>query len=297
MVRRADGRASTSLRTSGSFHVHTNDHLKDVDNIGWVRRLDAGVRDDWLVTLEWIRTADRVVEATVSPDRLVRDQAVLAHRAFMAGWEAVRRGDEPPDGSFAPLMSKLAARWRRDGLAEDMLRHWDVYLDALWQDRSPAYVAETEDDYRAELLALGSLFQTLPHQPSGLEAAVGALGMLDQFFNNLRDLREDAGLGMCRFPLDVLARFGIQSDQFPKLIVSADARFASMVEHLLSTLVPELRLQADPLFRAAALHPSWVEMIRQVLARHGRVEAMARLCGFDAAAFEVAYWNLVRRDS
>jgi hypothetical protein len=297
MVRPAESLAFSSLHSSGSFHDRTNDHLKDIDNVGWVGWLDGGVQDDWLVTLEWIRTADRVVEATVSPDPVVRDQAVLTHRAFMAGWEAVRRGEEPPDGTFAPLLSKVAARWRRDGLTEDLLRPWDVYLDALWQYRSPTHVTESEGEYRAELLALGSLFQALPQQPSGLAGAVGALGMLDQFFNNLRDLAEDAAMGMCRFPLDLLARFGMRSEEFPQLIVPVDARFVAMVEHLLATLVPEVRLEADPLFRAPGLHPSWVEMIRQVLARHGRVEAMARLCGFDAAAFEVAYWNLVGRQS
>ena len=283
---------------SGEFDGETDDRLKDEDNVTFVMRMPDAVRDDWLTTLQFGRVPDRLIENTIFGDESQRESGARELAEFRAGWAALRSGTPiEPESPFADLFTRLAERWQREQLTEGALRRWDRHLEALWYYRRPADVIRTVDDYRDALYELsGTFFQTCPYQPVGLADAVGALGALDQFFNNLRDLREDIARGITYLPPDLLHAFGIASDELPSLVDRYDSRFERLHAHLLATLVADFRRQAAPLFSATGLHESWVDMLHHVSVRHSRIEYMARTCRFNTAPFAIRYWALVVAD-
>jgi len=287
----------SDLMRSDAYARQSDDRLKDEDNAAWVMKLPGQIRDDWLTTLEWGRVADRLIENAVFGDDDARTAGALALADFSTAWKALRAGEAPATSQFGDLMQRLEERWSREGLTEAALHRWDMHLDALWRYRHPDGVILCADDLPLALQEMsGTFFQACPYQPDGLGDAVGALGALDQFFNNLRDLREDTLGGICYLPPDLLALFGIDRSELGAVMERADPRMEKLFGHLLSTVVPELRLQAAPLFSASGLHESWVEMLHSVSVRHSRIEYTARLCRFNAAAFSETYWLLVAQD-
>jgi phytoene synthase len=292
-----DGEHVSDLMRSGAFDGQTDDRLKDEDNVAWVMGLPDRVRDDWLSTLEWGRVADRLVESAVLGPAGQRETGLEAFSAFSAAWARLRRGTVPMTSQFGDLFVRLEERWRREGLAEPGLLQWDRHLDALWHYRRPDEVILTMADYARSLHDLsGTFFQACPYQPAGLAEAVSALGALDQFFNNLRDLHEDTARGITYLPPDLLDRFGIGVTELPTLVERVDHRLERLFGYLLSTIVAELRLQAAPLFSASGLHESWHAMLHSVTTRHSRIEYAARQCRFDAVAFTTRYWPLAAAD-
>ena len=282
----------SDVMRSGAFDGQTDDRLKDEDNVAWVMGLPDRARDDWLITLEWGRVADRLVEGVV-----LDDASEIALADFSGAWATLRRGSVPERSQFVDLFVRLDERWRREGLGEPELRRWDRHLEALWHYRRPDDVIATIDDLRRALHELsGTFFQACPFQPPGLAEAVSALGALDQFFNNLRDLHEDTVRGIIYLPPDVLDRFEIAPAELPALVGSVDRRLEHLFAYLLSTLVAELRRQAAPLFAAPDLHESWHAMLHSVATRHSRIEYAARKCRFDAAAFTAVYWPMAEAD-
>lgn len=281
--------------------IHSSEHddgsddaLKDEDNVGWVMSEPAHIRREWLTTLEWIRVADRLVEADVFGER---GDPSCSFSTFMGDWRQLRSGRVPERSAFRSLFERLQQRWREEPVPEEALRVWDLYLESLWRYRDPGAVIKTLDDYTDALYRLsGTFFQTFPFQPPGLASAVSALGALDQFYNNLRDLHEDTSRGLCYLPAELLAEFSIEPIELVDLLDREDHRLVRLHEHLLATLVPELRRQAAPLFSGAALHPSWLRALPSFLTRHSRIEYVARLCGYNATAFRARYWALTQAD-
>ncbi len=289
------GAAVSSLIHSADYTTQTDDRLKDEDNVAWVMKLSGAARTDWLTTLQWVRAPDRLLESQLFGHGESREAGAAGFETFMLDWQALRAGGVPGSTRFRALFLRLAERWRREGITEQMLDPWDGYLEALWRYRLPQL--ETADEYVAALYGLsGTFFQALPYQPPGLSSEVAALGALDQFFNNLRDLHEDTVRGICYYPADLLARFGLCREEMPDLLHRVDARLVGINEHLLATVVPRLRQDCARLLTTDGLHDSWREMLRSVRLRHSRVEYVAQLCRFNPADFGATYWQLVRDD-
>lgn len=279
---------------SSQYDRTSDDSLKDEDNVSWVMDLPEESRDRWLTSLQWIRATDRMVEAeSTRPTR----STAYGHHEFMADWRLLRAGRLPEASPLKPLFASLRRQWSEDALPESVLQRWDAYLDALWRYQNPQTVVRTFADYRRSLRDLGGFFEAFPYQPAGLEAAVRALGTLDQFYNNLRDLAEDTRRGICTFPKALLNEFSLESAELREVVERHDPRVTGLFEHLLATLVAELRQEMAPLLRAGpTLHPSWVAMLAHFLTRYSRIEYVARLVGYKASEFSATYWALVQND-
>lgn len=298
LAARADARCGVAaLIYSSEFSVRTDDKLKDEDNAGWLLTLPAPERADWLAVLQWIRLPDRLLERETLDGVDATTPAAYGYADFMQDWRSLRAGRLPLCSPFVELFASLSDRWRRENLAEDELRAWDSYLEALWRYRYPDAVIHTDADYEAALCRMsGPCFQALPGKPRGLHDAAGALGAIDQFFNNLRDFEEDTRRGICYFSSAQLQRFGLRRNELAGLVGSSDARLVALYECLLSKLVPTLQKRASKLLEAPGLSAAWRELRHQVGLRHSRIEYVARRCRFNALAFQQEYWPLVAQD-
>jgi phytoene/squalene synthetase len=265
-----------------------DDSLKDEDNAGWLMSLSLVVRREWLAVLAWMRTADRLCEA--SDPR--------GFEQFMRDWRLLRQGVMPLQSPYRAVLEPIAMRIRRDGCTDEELARWDAYLVALAKYREPQRVIHSMTEYRIALREMSAgIFHALPYQPRGVSCeAIAALGALDQFFNNLRDLAEDSRRGLCYLPPDLLSAFDLSRAEVIEGASRTDPRFQSLFEYLLATVVPEQLCIAAPLFSFRPLHPSWAQMLTQLRLRHARIEYVARNCSFNPAAISHEYWQSVRRD-
>ncbi len=278
---------------SREYLTGTDDSRKDHDAVAWVLELDERVREEWLAALRWVRTADRIVESAPFGSPLT----ATPFYELICEWRVVRKGGAST-GAHAHLVAPLVTQWQREQVPESDLRQWDLYLESLWRYRDPAGLLRSEDDYLRYLKELsGAMFRMLPYQPAGFSNEVIALGMLDQFFNNLRDLAEDVERGLYFYPRSLLAEFSLSEEDLPNVIERSDERFVRLHEHLFATLISKLTLAASPLFFAKGLHPSWRALIASVRERYDRIEHVARRCGFNARAFQRSYWSRPRAAS
>src|SRR5438105_9311302 len=175
------GAAWAASKFASSAHAALGDDaLKDFDNAGWVKDLPAAVQPHWIERIRAIRLADRLTENQVL--HLVRAPDDGASQPFEDAGRAVQV-------AWTRYLAALRAYHRRDLRVRSIAAHRRM-LDRL----------------------SGSLFPLLPFLlPHHLEP-IRAFGALDQFFNNLRDLAEDAAQGICYFPEDVLARAGLRRE-------------------------------------------------------------------------------------
>ena len=140
----------------------------------------------------------------------------------------------------------------------------------------------------------GSLFQLLPFLlPHHLEA-IRAFGVLDQFFNNLRDLAEDAAHGICYFPDDVLARFGLCREDVVSGRCRRTAGFRNLMVYWLDEYLPELERAAASFYACDDLHPSVAMMRDEFRARYRRILDTFWAVDFDYQRFATGYWSEVR---
>ncbi|TMA45231.1 MAG: hypothetical protein E6J82_02475 [Deltaproteobacteria bacterium] len=166
--------AASELASSAHAAVG-DDALKDVDNAAWVAELEPSIQPVWLQRIRAIRLADRLAE---------NQQLDPTSRRF---------------DRFVPSVF--------DGEGPAVLAAWTRYLAALRTYHRADLRLPTVADHRAMLDRLsGSIFQLVPFLLPQQFEAIRGLGALDQFFNNLRDLAEDAAHGICYFPDDVLGR-------------------------------------------------------------------------------------------
>src|SRR5205823_11184421 len=176
--------AASELASSAHAAVG-DDALKDVDNAAWVAELEPSIQPVWLQRIRAIRLADRLAE---------NQQLDPTSRRF--------------DHVVSPAVPQVFA-----GEGPAVVAAWTRYLAALRAYHRPHLRLPTLDDHRAMLDRLsGSLFQLVPFLSPNQFEAIRGLGVLDQFFNNLRDLAEDAAHAICYFPDDVLAGAGLRRE-------------------------------------------------------------------------------------
>src|SRR3989449_1356202 len=300
MARLVSERASSHMQPisrrihSSRFYTLLDDSLKDEDNVGWVMQLSSREIKDWITILQWVRVPDRLLER----DRFEGESGDYGYANFVEDWRKLRRDRSvSPSSPFAELFRQIRSRWQREKPTERELRVWDQYLDSLKRYVRPSVEIVGMKEYRRALFGLsGTFFQALPHAPKLYKAQVGMLGMLDQFFNNLRDLFEDTKRGICYYPLSLLEQFRISPDELSTLVTKPDRRFVALNQNLLSSFASGLQARIAPLLLANPIDRSWRLLLENTMIRHNRVEYVMRLSQFNAREFRATYWDHVRKD-
>lgn len=286
--------ALAHLVGSAQLDAFSDDSLKDEDNAAWVMTLEPDVRQPWIERISWIRLIDRLAE-----NQLVHSDST-AFAEFCASWsQLLLTGRVPETSSYPELLSTLHERWFYDRTPESQaaIRTWDRYLYAIARYHTPNLTIATLADYEIMLYDLsGAFFQILPALPSHYRQAACALGMLDQFYNHLRDLQEDALQGMCYLPIEVLDRFHLT----PQDILSGDAiqqtGYRDLMAYWLNEYLPLLRHHANTLCSAENLPPAWRLLCDWSLSRYERIETVFRACQYDYIEFSHQYWAVVKRE-
>lgn len=234
-----------------------DDRLKDQDALGFVHALPLASQEAWMTWALRVRLADRLAESDPEGLRMLR--------AF--AWEGSRQADA-----------------------------WGRYLDALRDYHRPGLVIRTLAEHDTMVVRLsGSMLELAPGIREDLVAAAAHFGALDQFFNNLRDMQEDAERGMCWIPVDVLAEFGIDRGD----VISGRAPdmpgWAPLMQWWLDDRrIWTLRASAD-LIAGGDAEPAVRVMVGWTLARYDRIERVMCQVRYDYRAFPQRYWAEVRR--
>jgi phytoene synthase len=257
------GAAYAAAEFASSTHdALSDDALKDFDNAGWVAGLPGQVRKQWIERIRAIRLADRVVESGTRGLHVVGND----------------------DGRSAAF----------DGAAPEVRAAWDRYLDGLDAYHGDFQVRTLKDHREMMDRLSGSLLQLVPFlQPHHFEA-VRAFGVLDQFFNNVRDLAEDTAEGICYFPDDVLARFGLCREDVLSGRWRSMSGWRNLMRYWLDAYLPALERDAARFDDCGDLHGSVARMRDEFRARYARIESLFREVDFDFERFAGEYWGEVR---
>jgi len=254
--------AASELASSAHAAVG-DDALKDVDNAAWVAELEPSIQPVWLQRIRAIRLADRLAE---------NQQLDPTSRRF---------------DRFVPSVF--------DGEGPAVLAAWTRYLAALRTYHRADLRLPTVADHRAMLDRLsGSIFQLVPFLLPQQFEAIRGLGALDQFFNNLRDLAEDAAHGICYFPDDVLGRARLRREDVLGDGWRSTRGWPKLMRFWLDEYLPELERGAAAFVACEDLHPSVARLRSECRARYLRILNHFRTVGFDFRRFAEEYWREVR---
>jgi len=247
---------------SSTHQALGDDALKDFDNAGWVVDLPPPIQASWVQRIRAIRLADRLAESQ----------------------ELSRRSDGVINDTHVFTEEKPVVR-----------AAWTSYLAALRiYHRSDLRLA-TLADHGAMLDRLsGSLFQLVPFLSCHHFEAIRAFGALDQFFNNLRDLAEDAAQGICYFPDDVLAWAALRRQDVLGDGWRSAPGWRRLMRFWLDEYLPELERGAAHFLACDDLHPSVARLRSECRARYRRILYRLRLVRFDFRRFAEEYWREVR---
>ncbi len=274
---------------SSCYDALSDDALKDEDNAGWVMELESGIRDEWIERIGWIRLADRFAEQSfLYPEHSEFDQ-------FMTDWQYLRL-----TGNVKPkcLHQDVLKRMQFCGLGQldnPISQSWSCYMEAISCYHVDNLIIGTFDEYEKMLADLaGSFFQVFPFLSEKHRQAASHFGILDQFYNHLRDLREDTERGLCYLPEDLLKDFNVDRNSILDQSACQDPRYFDMMTFWLDTRLEYLRLKARQFITAKDLHPSWNTLRDWSNHRYQRIEQVFRECNFNYVLFPDVYWSRVK---
>jgi phytoene synthase len=278
---------------SSKYTAIADDSLKDEDNAAWVMFLPRKTAGDWIEVISWLRLIDRMAENEWLEGWGSRMQI------FRIGWRALLvTGHVLTEDYHASLLKGMRRRWwnEHEGSVDWASIHaWDAYVDAISEYHRSDMVFETIDEYEIMLARLGgSLMQVCPFLTDTQRRAVRAFGMLDQFFNQLRDLEEDSAQNLSYFPADVLNRFGVDHQEILDHSCFKNAGYYQMMHFWLDDYLPSLFLRAADFLNQTNLHYSWRLLRRWFLRRYARIERCLRVCDMDFRAATKMYFAEVK---
>lgn len=279
---------------SSRYEAISDDALKDEDNAAWVIQLEPEVRQCWLERIHWIRLADRLAENEL----LHRPECRFSQ--FLEDWQSLRDRASVRSGCpFESVFGSMATCWFSqpiDPVCRHSIAAWTAYLDALSDYHRADGILERLEDYHRMLDRLaGQFFQIFPFlTPEDWESA-RAFGILDQFYNNLRDLAEDARQGICYFPREILERFGVDRSEILQFQCFDNPGYSQLMKFWLDEYLPRLRQNTERFAPSERLHPSWEILRSWSMERYHRIEGTFRSLEFDYARFPPAYWATVRQ--
>ena len=287
--------AIASLVGSSNYYGISDDALKDEDNAGWVMELDQPVRAQWIERIRWIRLLDRVAEHELLGEK------PFALQSFLADWRhLVSTGKVKPASAYGEMLTAMQLCWfdQPDRCSSQFsLIAWKQYLQAIAHYHTDNLVIHTIAEYEQMLAALGgSFFQVLPFLSETHHQAARCFGILDQFYNHLRDLREDAAQGICNLPNELLDQFGVSRDEIVQQQAIKNPGYYKMMQFWLEEYLPKLHRKARQLLTAENLHPSWQILCHWSNYRYQRIERVFRDCQFDYTQFSQVYWQQVRTE-
>ncbi len=288
---------STSIAELFGSSLHcaiADDALKDEDNAAWVLELEPEVRQVWIERIRWIRLADRLAESELVEGGSGQFQD------FYAAWRWLSAtGKVQPAGVHRSLFESMRQHWfaQPDLSCQLSQQSWERYLTALDRYSQKNLMFETIGDFETMLRELASpFFQVLPFLSTKTWQVVGAFGVVDQFYNTLRDLREDAEQGICYLPMELLDRFGVTRAEILTLRGYENPGYRSMMEFWIYDYLPKLYRRSYPFILSPDLHPSWQILRDWSLNRYQRIERVLRHCDYDYMRFPQVYWREVQRD-
>lgn len=273
-----------------------DDALKDEDNGFWLIGLPPQIQAVWKERFYWIRWVDRLAE---------QDRVVCAggtqFPAFCKAWKHLRQQQYlPPPDRHWEVLCQIESTWFQedaDNLHQPEIEAWDCYMHAIADYHHPQLTITTLQDYETMLDRLaGACFQLLPCLSDDQRASARQFGIVDQFYNNLRDLYEDAQQGICYFPTEVLAQFGLTRQQILDGSCLEHSGYRPLMQFWVHQYLPQLRQQNLGLVLAKDLHPAWQCLISWFLHRYLRIEQILRDCQYDFVAFAQQYWPAVQTD-
>lgn len=285
----------SDLVGSSQYEAVADDSLKDEDNAAWVMTLDPYERTEWIERISWIRLVDRLAE-----NELVNSDSSEFHK-FYDGWKKLlNQGWVDAAHPYREVLVSIYSAWfgsvvpLGDRLS---IQSWDRFLAATARYHKPSLVIDTLEQYQEMIETLsGSCFQTLPFLAEKYWQSAYSFGALDQFFNNLRDMREDAEQGICYLPTDLLNGFGVSREEILQLTACQNPNYANMMQFWLDEYLPTFHYKVDNLLAARDLHPSWRIWRDWSFYRYRRIERVFRSCHFDYVKFPQIYWAEVRKD-
>lgn len=285
----------SDLVGSSRYEAVADDSLKDEDNAAWVMTLESHEQTEWIERIRWIRLVDRLAE-----NELIHSGSSEFHK-FYTGWEKLlKQGWIDPDHPYREVLTSIRHRWFGPfATAGDRLsvQSWDGFLAATARYHKPDLVIGTLKEYQEMMETLsGSCFQTLPFLGESHWQIARSFGALDQFLNNLRDMREDAERGICYLPAELLERFGVSRNEILQLTACQNPNYSTMMQFWLDDYLPVFHQKMDDLLAARDLHPSWRIWRDWSFYRYRRIERVFRSCHFDYVQFPQIYWAEVRKD-
>jgi 15-cis-phytoene synthase len=279
---------------SAKHFAISDDSLKDDDNAAWVLTLDADTRSQWLERIEWIRLADRLAENQLLEAGKSEFQVFLEH------WQVLfTTGEVVTDSAYETVLRRMQTHWfgPNDPTGDLNVQAWNRYLLAVSQYHREQMVIPKLSHYTAMLEELaGSFFQVLPFLSERHWQSVYQFGAVDQFYNNLRDMREDAEQGICYLPTEILDRFGVTRAEILTLTACQNPGYRPMMEFWVEDYLSRLYHKACRFIMTADLHPSWQILRAWSLNRYRRIERILRQCEYDYVRFPQLYWQTVRQD-
>lgn len=265
------------------------DSLKDADNLSFLAGQPADVRAVWLERCRLLRWVDQLAE---------RDRRGFGW--FLRAWRAGEHSRFVPEGwgEYAKFVHAIGRAWAPTSLFEQerALRTWAHWLDALAADYGRSLVPATLDQHDEMAEHVGGFFTLFPYLTADQRQSIEAFGALDQAWNNVRDIAEDAAAGRCYFPELELNRFQLSRHS---VIGGGARRYLGWVDFMsfwLGEHLPRLRERASAFLSATDLHPSVGAMRASCLRRYERIERVMRAVDFDYRAFPEAYEAEVRRE-
>jgi 15-cis-phytoene synthase len=285
----------SDLVGSSVYAAIADDSLKDEDNAAWVMFLEPEEKKAWIERIGWIRLIDRLAEQDLlAPER-------SEFQKFRDSWhELMRTGIVSVGSPHQSLLFEMQEAWFNqpcDTACQLSIHSWDRYLQALDRYHSKNLVLETFQDFETMLEEIAaSFFQVLPFLSAHQWQIAGQFGVVDQFYNILRDLLEDAEQGICYLPMELLDRFGVSRSEILQLTATANPQYAEMMQFWVYDYLPQLYCKAYPLILASDLAPSWERLRDWSVDRYKRIERVFRVCHYDYLEFPKLYWREVQRE-
>jgi phytoene synthase len=279
-----------TMPESSAMATGADDALKDLDNTWFLRGQADDVRAAWFDRIRILRLVDRLAEA----ER--REPAGERFERFQEAFHLLCDGYVTP---WRPEIAEIQRLWLSGPELERVsnMNAISLYAEGI-ADHSLMALPVDDLDHHERVLGWisGGMFQLFPFVRDEDRGPIWHFGILDGFWNNLRDLAEDSAAGLCYFPEDMLREHGLTRDDVLTGGCIGTVGWERMMRFWLDEYLPTLRERAQPFIEATGLHPSLEALREWCLHRYRRVENVFRSVGYDYKAFQVLYWSQVRRE-
>jgi phytoene synthase len=282
---------------SSVYTAIADDALKDEDNGIWLSLLPDSIQMIWRERFHWIRRVDRLAEQ----DQLVHPGG-QQFPAFYHAWQQLKTQKYlAPEDQHWTVLQQIEAAWfladTTGGLHQAEINAWDCYMEAIVDYHQPSLHLTTLAEYEVMLERLaGACFEVLPFLADHQRAIARQFGVVDQFYNNLRDLYEDARQGICYFPETLLENFGIKRSEILDQSCLQNPGYLPLMDFWVNTYLPELRQRHLGLLALPDLHPAWRCLTAWFVHRYLRIERVLRACQYNFVTFAQQYWHEVKQD-